>query len=388
MRKHRHPLVGILIRVVDSASGRIGLARSARSRRRGKIHAQSHKKLILLILMVATLAAIGGTVTWKVDHDAQVVAQAAAAEEAANREAERIAAEKATQEAADDAERLSRSMSVSNIESSIEEMANEHVGKGLFDGPVQNGDACCQGRVHETVVHLVVVMCDQIPHPPDRDPIDVGVLGFEARRQLLDQRGHLDQDVSSVVPQHTPRRALFEVSIETEPDGVASRCSCSFHGQKHDVDKGFLPANRAAVAEADRVTAARRNQSPIPVAPTHLRISARRRMCESGTALRVSETGEARTLEPRRTTNRERAVRFRHHIEEDLMLPTQRTRRAAVVAVLTLGTLVGAPAIASAHPDTFPHSHVWNDPNNTCPAGQNEWNLSVFGFQFYQLCTN
>lgn len=40
------------------------------------------------------------------------------------------------QEAADDAERLSRSMSVSNIESSIEEMANEHIGKGLFDGPV------------------------------------------------------------------------------------------------------------------------------------------------------------------------------------------------------------------------------------------------------------
>ncbi|MFZ2529215.1 MAG: hypothetical protein WAX14_16420 [Rhodococcus sp. (in: high G+C Gram-positive bacteria)] len=70
------------------------------------------------------------------------------------------------------------------------------------------------------------------------------------------------------------------------------------------------------------------------------------------------------------------------------MSVTQRTRRAALVALLAIGALLGAPALASAHPDTFPHYHVWNDPSNTCPVGQNEWNFSVFGFQFYQLCTN
>lgn len=47
-----------------------------------------------------------------------------------------MAAEKAAQEQRDDAERAARQLSVVNIESSVEEMANEHVGKGMFDGPV------------------------------------------------------------------------------------------------------------------------------------------------------------------------------------------------------------------------------------------------------------
>lgn len=96
------------------------------------------KKPIIIGLVVLALAAGGGTVTWKVNHDAQVAAQVAAAEEAANREAERIATEKAEQESRDAAERLSRSLSVAQIESSIETMANEHVNKGMFDGPVLN----------------------------------------------------------------------------------------------------------------------------------------------------------------------------------------------------------------------------------------------------------
>ncbi|MCD5421092.1 DUF2510 domain-containing protein [Rhodococcus pyridinivorans] len=94
------------------------------------------KRVILLTLLVVALAAIGGTVTWKLNHDAQVAAQASALEEAAKREAERVEAERAAQEAADNAERMSRSLSVANIESSIEEMANEHVAKGMYDGPV------------------------------------------------------------------------------------------------------------------------------------------------------------------------------------------------------------------------------------------------------------
>ncbi|MGN5237165.1 MULTISPECIES: DUF2510 domain-containing protein [unclassified Rhodococcus (in: high G+C Gram-positive bacteria)] len=94
------------------------------------------KKPILVAFVIVVLAAVGGTVAWKVDHDAQVAAQVAAAEEAAEREAARIAQEKATQEAADAAERLSRSVSVTSIESSVEEMAVEHVNDGMYDGPI------------------------------------------------------------------------------------------------------------------------------------------------------------------------------------------------------------------------------------------------------------
>jgi len=94
------------------------------------------KKPILLTVLVLVLAAVGGSITWKVNHDAQVAAQAAAIEEAANREAERLAADLAAQEAADATERASRALSVANIESSIEDMALEHVNKGMFDGPV------------------------------------------------------------------------------------------------------------------------------------------------------------------------------------------------------------------------------------------------------------
>lgn len=67
---------------------------------------------------------------------------------------------------------------------------------------------------------------------------------------------------------------------------------------------------------------------------------------------------------------------------------TQRTRRAVLVAALATGAALGAPALASAHPDLFPHNHVYNDPNNTCPPGMNEYNFSLLGFQFYQTCTN
>jgi cytochrome bd-type quinol oxidase subunit 1 len=94
------------------------------------------KKPILIALVIILLAAVGGTVSWKVNHDAQVAAQVAAAEEAANQEAERVAAEKAAQESRDETERASRQLSVAGIESSIEEMANEHVAEGMLDGPV------------------------------------------------------------------------------------------------------------------------------------------------------------------------------------------------------------------------------------------------------------
>jgi len=94
------------------------------------------KRMVVVTLLVVVLAAVGGTVTWKINHDAQVAAQASALEEAAKREAERIEAERAEQEAADAAERASRALSVTNIEASIEEMALEHVNKGMFDGPV------------------------------------------------------------------------------------------------------------------------------------------------------------------------------------------------------------------------------------------------------------
>jgi hypothetical protein len=93
-------------------------------------------KPIVATLIVLALAAAGGTVTWKVNHDAQVAAQVAAAEEAADLEAERIAAEKAEQERQDSAERASRARSVSGIESSIEEMATDHIAEGMYDGPV------------------------------------------------------------------------------------------------------------------------------------------------------------------------------------------------------------------------------------------------------------
>ncbi|MEE2058391.1 DUF2510 domain-containing protein [Rhodococcus artemisiae] len=94
------------------------------------------KKPIIVALVILVLAVVGGTVSWKVNHDAQVAAQVAAAEEAADREAERIAEEVAAQERRDEAERASRMLSVANIESSVEEMANEHVGEGMYDGPV------------------------------------------------------------------------------------------------------------------------------------------------------------------------------------------------------------------------------------------------------------
>lgn len=96
------------------------------------------KKPIIIGLVVLAVGAAGGTVAWKVNHDAQVAAQVAAAEEAANREAERMAAEKAEQEKRAAAERLSRQLSVAQIESSIETMANEHVNNGMYDGPVLN----------------------------------------------------------------------------------------------------------------------------------------------------------------------------------------------------------------------------------------------------------
>lgn len=104
----------------------------------GKPKRRIPKKPILIGLAVLVLAGAGGTVAWKVNHDAQVAAQVVAAEEAANRETERVAAEKAEQEKREAAERLSRQLSVAQIESSIETMANEHVDKGMFDGPVLN----------------------------------------------------------------------------------------------------------------------------------------------------------------------------------------------------------------------------------------------------------
>ena len=36
----------------------------------------------------------------------------------------------------DETERRARAATVTNIETSIEEMANEHVNKGMFDGPI------------------------------------------------------------------------------------------------------------------------------------------------------------------------------------------------------------------------------------------------------------
>lgn len=93
-------------------------------------------KPIIVTLVVLVLAGIGGTVAWKVNHDAQVAAQVEAQEEAAQREAARLAAERAAQQQRDDAERAMRELTVTNIESSVEEMANEHMNKGMFDGPV------------------------------------------------------------------------------------------------------------------------------------------------------------------------------------------------------------------------------------------------------------
>ncbi|UYP18749.1 DUF2510 domain-containing protein [Rhodococcus sp. Z13] len=94
------------------------------------------KKQILVIVLVLLVAAICGAVGWKIDHDAEIAAQVAAAEEAAQREAERLEAERKAQELEDETERRARAATVTNIETSIEEMANEHVNKGMFDGPI------------------------------------------------------------------------------------------------------------------------------------------------------------------------------------------------------------------------------------------------------------
>ncbi|MGW0047032.1 hypothetical protein GV791_09315 [Nocardia cyriacigeorgica] len=66
----------------------------------------------------------------------------------------------------------------------------------------------------------------------------------------------------------------------------------------------------------------------------------------------------------------------------------QTTGRAAAIAAIAAGAMISAPAVASAHPDAIPHYHVWNDLNNTCPDGMNEWNISVLNFQIWALCTN
>lgn len=94
------------------------------------------RKPVVLGLLVLALTGVGGTVAWKIDHDAQVAAQVTAAEEAAEREAQRLAAEQDAQERRDEAERAMRARSVAGIESSIETMAGEHVAEGMYDGPV------------------------------------------------------------------------------------------------------------------------------------------------------------------------------------------------------------------------------------------------------------
>ncbi|SNS94754.1 DUF2510 domain-containing protein [Rhodococcoides kyotonense] len=97
------------------------------------------KKVVWIAAVLLAVLGIAG-ITSKLVHDSNVRAEQQAAETAANdaaqREADRIAAAAAKQEQEDQAERLTRTLSVSGIEGSVKTMAEEHVTKGIVDGPV------------------------------------------------------------------------------------------------------------------------------------------------------------------------------------------------------------------------------------------------------------
>nr|WP_294638995.1 DUF2510 domain-containing protein [uncultured Rhodococcus sp.] len=101
------------------------------------------RKLVLIAAGVLLILAIGGT-TAKVVHDSNVESEQLAAQQlaqdaadqAAQQESDRVAAAAAAKEESDDAERLSRSISVLGVEASVKKMAEEHVQKGIVDGPI------------------------------------------------------------------------------------------------------------------------------------------------------------------------------------------------------------------------------------------------------------
>lgn len=101
------------------------------------------KKLVLIAAGVLLVLAIAGT-TAKVVHDSNVESEQLAAQQlaqdaadrAAQEESDRITAAAEAKEKSDDAERLSRSISVREVEGSVRKMADDHVQKGIVDGPI------------------------------------------------------------------------------------------------------------------------------------------------------------------------------------------------------------------------------------------------------------
>ncbi|ORI21180.1 DUF2510 domain-containing protein [Rhodococcus sp. 1168] len=97
------------------------------------------KKLVIIAAAALLVLAVGG-ITAKIFHDSNVKAEQQvaqdAADQAAQQESDRVAAAAAAQKKADDSERVSRLISVSGIESSIKKMAEDHISKGIVDGPI------------------------------------------------------------------------------------------------------------------------------------------------------------------------------------------------------------------------------------------------------------
>lgn len=97
-------------------------------------------KKVLIAISAAILLAVGGGTIWKISHDANVRAEqdaaAAAIQLAADEEATRLEAERAAKESEDAGERARRTLAVENIESNVKTMAEEHVTKGIMDGPI------------------------------------------------------------------------------------------------------------------------------------------------------------------------------------------------------------------------------------------------------------
>ena len=97
------------------------------------------KRLVLIAAAVLLVLGVAGAAT-KLNQDSQARAEKQAAELAANEAAQlefdRIAAAAEEKRKKDDAERLSRTISVTEIENSVKTMAENHVSKGIIDGPI------------------------------------------------------------------------------------------------------------------------------------------------------------------------------------------------------------------------------------------------------------
>lgn len=61
-----------------------------------------------------------------------------------------------------------------------------------------------QGLPEQVVVHLVVVVRDEVPHAVDSDPVHTWVRRLEFVGQLLRNRGNLDQNSFTGVAQKRP----------------------------------------------------------------------------------------------------------------------------------------------------------------------------------------